>query len=970
MDIDTTLPQHHRENRPSMQLDALPPDEVMMEVEPDLSPAAPPTVKVAGGPVPRPTATQFLAISANSSPPRTLDPNLHGSRQYTLPPVVSIASSDVPPSPKLKLDQLFLEWLALPESTTWVTRVLDSAKEGRRIDSIPSLMVSRSCKPERSLSPSPSRSPTISQANRTISPQQTPGSPVSRLFSNHIPFGMSDSSPRSPPSASLSHTAQMRQNAIAQITTDVDLGRSGTKSPDISPHGGPRDSHFSRLQEQNIRTKQDREMKHEGDIKQTVSGSPGTVTPGTRHSSEKTSLDKVADGIAEMSAAMDQSNLQMTSQSRKVENNATELEPEIDSPNRRSRFNRETAGLRESEVDHGNSVSTEMKIDGKETLSASSEGKDANHAIQNDSLITPDHDEGSFVGPASKAAPSKPTLPPRSSYAQSKNAIPTGKLKSLPRFYFPCGHDAEEREIREIQHAKQFFEVQRRQKHISGVSRADIAEVVVDVIGLPSYFANIIYDAIVETFPIDNVSSKLQKEGNNCAENREAAHLENHDPDMKDMSADHEEGDRDMSKNDGIQSNDHKKESTESDTTMGDVEEDKQNMTHLNGVHNQENLDGSFRNGGSENTNSAMETPNSSSNPVAGRDYITEEQFNAYYNAKCAQASKEKRLFLALLEPGVQRDYLVPSDFKPLLRALLQCHQGLAFLHATPEFQQRYSETVIERVYFGCTRHHNGRLTLQDIRRSKLLETLMIVDEEEDINKERKYFSYEHFYVLYCRFWELDANHDLQIDRDDLMRYGSHSLTYRIVDRIFGGYARPLDTPQTPGFMSYTDFIWFCLSEEDKTSDTAIDYWFRCVDMDGDGMITMYDMEFFYREQLHRMQCFGHEPVKVRDILCQLLDMINPNVKPPVVRRRDLKKCRLAGNFFNVLFNLNKFFAIEARDPIQIRQEHATPELTDWDRFAALEYLRLSAEDDVEEDESWEDVGEAGNPLIAGEAPF
>ena len=965
MDIDTTLPQHHRENRPSMQLDALPPDEVMMEVEPDLIPAVPPTAKVPGSPVPRPTATQFLGISANSSPPRTFDANLHGSRQYPLPPVVSIAASDVPPSPKLKLDQLFLEWLALPESTTWVTRVLDRVKEGRKIDSIPSLTVSRPCKPERSLSPSPSRSPTISQANRAISPQQTPGSPVSRLFSNHIPFGASDSFPRSPPSASLSHTAHMKQSAISQITTDVDLGQSGTKSPDISSHGGQRDAHFSRSQGQNARAKQDREMKPEVDVKQAASGSAGAVTPGTRHSSEKTTMDKVADGIAGMSAAMDQSNLQITSQERKAESNASEAEPEIDSPNRRSRFNRE------SEIDQGNSVPTEMKLDAKDTFSADPEGIDANHANQKVSQITPDHDETSSVAIVSKTVPSKPTLPPRASYPQSNNVISTGESRSLPKFYFPCGHDAEAREIREIQHAKQFFEIQRRQKHISGVSRADIAELVVDVIGLPSYFANIIYDAILETFPINSVGAKIQKEGKNNKANRESTHQENHDPDMRDMIADQDGRDRSMSQCDGIQSSDlNKKKSTESDTTMGDVEEEKQSLTHLNGVHNQENSDESFRNGGSENTNSAMDVPNSTSNLIAGRDYVTEEQFNAYYNAKCAQASKEKRLFLALLEPGVPRDYLVPSDFKPLLRALLQCHQGLAFLHATPEFQQRYSETVIERVYFGCTRHHNGRLTLQDIRRSKLLETLMIVDEEEDINKERKYFSYEHFYVLYCRFWELDANHDLQIDRDDLMRYGSHSLTYRIVDRIFGGYARPLDTPQTPGFMSYTDFIWFCLSEEDKTSDTAIDYWFRCVDMDGDGMITMYDMEFFYREQLHRMQCFGHEPVKVRDILCQLLDMINPNVKPPVVRRRDLKRCRLAGNFFNVLFNLNKFFAIEARDPIQIRQEHATPELTDWDRFAALEYLRLSAEDDVEEDESWEDVGEAGNPLIAGEAPF
>jgi hypothetical protein len=29
------------------------------------------------------------------------------------------------------------------------------------------------------------------------------------------------------------------------------------------------------------------------------------------------------------------------------------------------------------------------------------------------------------------------------------------------------------------------------------------------------------------------------------------------------------------------------------------------------------------------------------------------------------------------------------------------------------------------------------------------------------------------------------------------------------------------------GKMGYEDFVWFILSEEDKTTDTAIEYWFR-----------------------------------------------------------------------------------------------------------------------------------------------
>lgn len=39
--------------------------------------------------------------------------------------------------------------------------------------------------------------------------------------------------------------------------------------------------------------------------------------------------------------------------------------------------------------------------------------------------------------------------------------------------------------------------------------------------------------------------------------------------------------------------------------------------------------------------------------------------------------------------------------------------------------------------------------------------------------------------LSYVQFWELDADHDFLICKEDLLRYGNHSLTYRIVDRIF-----------------------------------------------------------------------------------------------------------------------------------------------------------------------------------------
>lgn len=81
------------------------------------------------------------------------------------------------------------------------------------------------------------------------------------------------------------------------------------------------------------------------------------------------------------------------------------------------------------------------------------------------------------------------------------------------------------------------------------------------------------------------------------------------------------------------------------------------------------------------------------------------------------------------------------------------------------------------------------------------------------------------------------------IDRDDLLRYGGHGLTYRIVDRIFQQVPRRFSCP-TPGKMGYEDFVYFILSEEDKTTDVSLRYWHRCVDLDDDGIITREDMRY------------------------------------------------------------------------------------------------------------------------------
>ena len=323
---------------------------------------------------------------------------------------------------------------------------------------------------------------------------------------------------------------------------------------------------------------------------------------------------------------------------------------------------------------------------------------------------------------------------------------------------------------------------------------------------------------------------------------------------------------------------------------------------------------------------------------------VTRDQFLGFWHPVLEQGDTASRAFEVLRRPGCA--FLGHGDVKPLLQELLATHPGLDFLREAPEFQDRYVETVVYRLFYCIARSDPGRITLRELARSDCLEAMFAVDETDDINRVLRYFSYEHFYVIYCRFWELDTDHDFLLDRDDLLRYGNHALTYRIVNRIFAGAGRPF-TSGVAGRMGYEDFVWFILSEEDKTNPTALRYWFRCVDLDADDRIRPSEAAYFYEEQLQRMECLAQEPVAFEDMLCQMTDMLCPQAQG-VITLGDLRACKLAGQFFNVLFNLAKFVAHEARDPFTIRAERDDPHLSEWDRFARAEYLRLSLEEEAD----------------------
>ncbi|KAJ4726920.1 Serine/threonine protein phosphatase 2A regulatory subunit B''alpha [Melia azedarach] len=76
-----------------------------------------------------------------------------------------------------------------------------------------------------------------------------------------------------------------------------------------------------------------------------------------------------------------------------------------------------------------------------------------------------------------------------------------------------------------------------------------------------------------------------------------------------------------------------------------------------------------------------------------------------------------------------------------------------------------------------------------------------------------------------------------------------HLASEHMVPRKFTG--------NVSGKINYEDFIYFLLAEEEKTTESSIEYWFKCLDLDGNEKITADEMKYFYGELLIGLKPLG-----------------------------------------------------------------------------------------------------------------
>ena len=93
-------------------------------------------------------------------------------------------------------------------------------------------------------------------------------------------------------------------------------------------------------------------------------------------------------------------------------------------------------------------------------------------------------------------------------------------------------------------------------------------------------------------------------------------------------------------------------------------------------------------------------------------------------------------------------------------------------------------------MFYMANRKGDYKLTYREFKKSNILKSLFDIETQPDINRNMDFFSYEDFYVIYIKFWQLDSDHDFFLEKQELSKYSGYTLSRKTVERIFTQTAR------------------------------------------------------------------------------------------------------------------------------------------------------------------------------------
>ncbi|XP_068624966.1 serine/threonine-protein phosphatase 2A regulatory subunit B'' subunit gamma-like [Battus philenor] len=277
---------------------------------------------------------------------------------------------------------------------------------------------------------------------------------------------------------------------------------------------------------------------------------------------------------------------------------------------------------------------------------------------------------------------------------------------------------------------------------------------------------------------------------------------------------------------------------------------------------------------------------------------------------------QQTRIGLSLYDVTGQ-GYLTEHDLESYIAELVPSLAALDGLDSS--FSSFYVCTAARKFLFFLDPLRVGRVRIRDVLSCSFLDDLLEL-REEDLPmelQEQNWFSAASALRVYGQYLNLDRDHNGMLSINELAGYGSGTLTRAFLQRVFQ------QCLTYDGEMDYKTYLDLVLALENRKQPAALAYLFRVLDINSQGYLDAFTLNYFFKAIQEQMVAHGAEPVNFDDVKDEIFDMIRPE-HPARITLQDLIRSGHGHTAVSILLELHGFWAYENREALAAAGDHST----------------------------------------------
>ncbi|CAH0403056.1 unnamed protein product [Chilo suppressalis] len=276
---------------------------------------------------------------------------------------------------------------------------------------------------------------------------------------------------------------------------------------------------------------------------------------------------------------------------------------------------------------------------------------------------------------------------------------------------------------------------------------------------------------------------------------------------------------------------------------------------------------------------------------------------------------QQTRIGLSLYDVTGQ-GYLTEHDLESYIAELVPSLAALDGLDSS--FSSFYVCTAVRKFLFFLDPLRVGRVRIRDVLSCSFLDDLLELREEDMPMElqEQNWFSAASALRVYGQYLNLDRDHNGMLSINELKGYGSGTLTRAFLQRVFQ------QCLTYDGEMDYKTYLDLVLALENRRQPAALAYLFRVLDINSQGYLDAFTLNYFFKAIQEQMVAHGAEPVNFDDVKDEIFDMIRPQ-HPSRITLQDLIRSGHGHTAVSILLELHGFWAYENREALAAAGDHA-----------------------------------------------